>query len=93
MELISTEQFYAEAPESVSNPETTRSVTEACQIFFISTDVRSDPHAQRLARLQWELAKRQELHQEVEEREAERDRSDLIIKSKEDKLRELGPQL
>ena len=29
----------------------------------------------------------------MEEREAERDRSDLIIKSKEDKLRELGPQL
>lgn len=29
MDLISTEQFYAEAPESVSNPETTRSVTEA----------------------------------------------------------------
>ena len=55
--------------------------------------VRTDPHAQRLARLQWELARRQELSQEVEGRETERDRSDLIIKGKEDKLRELGPQL
>ena len=33
------------------------------------------------------------MNQEVEEREGERDRSDLIIRSKEDKLRELGPQL
>ena len=54
---------------------------------------RSDPHAQRLARLQWELARRQELNQDVEERETERDRVEIIIRSKEDKLRDLGPQL
>ena len=63
-------------------------------LFVVDTCcVRTDPHAQRLARLQWELARRQELSQEVEGRETERDRTDLIIKGKEDKLRELGPQL
>ena len=53
----------------------------------------NDPHAQKLARLQWELVKRKELEQEVDEREMERDKSELIIRTKEDKLRDLGPQL
>ena len=41
---------------------------------------RSDPHAQRLARLQWELVTRKELNQEVEEREVERDKVELVIR-------------
>ena len=87
--------FYSEAPATVSNPDTTRWVKASCLIIFqfYIYDIRSDPHAQRLARLQWELAKRQELNQDVEERETERDRVELIIRSKEDKLRDLGPQL
>ena len=54
---------------------------------------RTDPHAQRLARLQWELVTRKELNQEVEEREVERDKVELVIRTREDKLRDLGPQL
>ena len=42
---------------------------------------RSDPHAQRLARLQWELVTRKELNQEVEEREVERDKVELVIRT------------
>ena len=53
----------------------------------------TDEHALRLARLQWELARRRELGEEAEQRESERDRLDGVIRSKEDKLRELGPQL
>ena len=53
----------------------------------------TDEHALRLARLQWELARRRELGEEAEQRESERDRVDGVIRSKEDKLRELGPQL
>merc|ERR1719450_559763 len=75
--LIPTEQFYEEAPPTVSRPELTN----------------TDEHALRLARLQWELAKRRELGDEAEKRELERDRLDSVIRSKEDKLRELGPQL
>jgi len=77
LSLIPTEQFYEEAPTTVSCPE----VTE------------TDEHALRLARLQWELAKRRELGEEAEHRELDRDRLDGVIRSKEDKLRELGPQL
>lgn len=77
LSLIPTEQFYEEAPASVSRPE----ITE------------TDEHALRLSRLQWELAKRRELGEEAEHRESDRDRLDGIIRSKEDKLRELGPQL
>jgi len=75
--LIPTEQFYEEAPPTVSRPDVTN----------------TDEHALRLARLQWELAKRRELGDEAEKRELERDRLDSVIRSKEDKLRELGPQL
>ena len=72
-----TEQFYEEAPATVSCPE----VTE------------TDVHALRLARLQSELAKRRELREEAEHRKLDRDRMEDVIRSKEDKLRELGPQL
>ena len=36
-----------------------------------------DAHAQRLARLQWELTRRKDLSLEVEEREMERDKTEL----------------
>ena len=77
MSLIPTEEFYAEAPEAITNTEVTM----------------EDAHAQRLARLQWELLRRKELSQEVEEREMERDKTELVIRTREDKLRDLGPQL
>eukprot|EP00092_Neocalanus_flemingeri_P094704 GFUD01120435.1.p1 GENE.GFUD01120435.1~~GFUD01120435.1.p1 ORF type:complete len:711 (+),score=250.43 GFUD01120435.1:40-2172(+) len=77
LSLIPTDKFYEEAPASVSCPD----VTE------------TDEHALRLARLQWELARRRELGEEAEQRESERDRLDGVIRSKDDKLRELGPQL
>ena len=65
MSLIPTTEFYSQAPEEISSSEVTR----------------SDPHAQRLARLQWELVTRKELNQEVEEREVERDKVELVIRT------------
>ena len=75
--MVPTEEFYAEAPEDISKPD----------------DTRSDPHAQRLARLNWELNQRVELSKEVDERETDRDKVELVIRTREDKLRDLGPQL
>lgn len=77
LSLVPTEEFYSEAPESISKSEVTM----------------TDPHAQRLARLEWELKRRQELGKEVEERETDRDKVELVIRTREDKLRDLGPQL
>lgn len=65
MSLISTEEFYAEAPDSISEPSVTL----------------KDPHAQRLARLQWELKQRRKLQQEADDRETERDKLELVIRS------------
>ena len=77
LSLVATEEFYSEAPETISKPDVTK----------------SDPHAQRLARLEWELRRRQELSKEVDERETDRDKVELVIRTREDKLRDLGPQL
>ena len=77
LSLIPTEEFYAEAPDSISEPSVTL----------------KDPHAQRLARLQWELNQRRKLEQEAGDRETERDKLELVIRTREDKLRDLGPQL
>ena len=74
---MSTQQFYEEAPESITCPTTTK----------------TDEHALRLARLQWELSKRKELSEDAELREEERDRLENVIRKKDEKLRELGPQL
>ena len=75
--MVPTEEFYAEAPEDISKPD----------------DTKRDPHAQRLARLNWELKQRVELSKEVDERETDRDKVELVIRTREDKLRDLGPQL
>jgi len=77
LSLVSTQQFYEEAPESITCPTTTK----------------TDEHALRLARLQWELSKRKELSEDAELREEERDRLENVIRKKDEKLRELGPQL
>jgi hypothetical protein len=66
-----------QAPEDIAKPEVTR----------------SDPHALQLARLEWELAKRRELGEEAERREGERDGLELGIRQREERLRELQPQL
>ena len=57
LSLIPTEEFYAEAPDSISEPSVTL----------------KDPHAQRLARLQWELDQRRKLEQEAGDREKEKE--------------------
>ena len=75
--LIPEEQFFKEAPEDISKPELTK----------------SDPHAMKLARLQWELAKRKELSEEAEKEENERDGLEMAIRQREERLRELQPQL
>lgn len=45
IELVAVEEFFAEAPESISQPDKTK----------------TDEHARRLARLEWELHQRKEL--------------------------------
>jgi len=75
--LIPEDQFFKEAPEDISKPEVTK----------------CDPHAMKLARLQWELAKRKELSEEAEKEENERDGLEMAIRQREERLRELQPQL
>ena len=66
-----------QAPEEMANPEVTR----------------ADPHALKLARLQWELERRKALSGAAEAREGERDGLELGIRQREERLRELQPQL
>lgn len=77
LQLIPEQQFFDEAPVEITKPEVTH----------------TDPHALKLARLQWELAKRKELSEEAERREVERDGLELGIRQREERLRELQPQL
>lgn len=77
LSLIPEEQFFTEAPTDISRPEVTR----------------EDDHSLRLARLEWELARRKELGDEASKGEEERDVLETNIRQREDKLRELQPQL
>jgi len=77
MDLVPVNQFYEEAPGTTSRPEVTR----------------DDPHLQRLARLEWELATRKQLDEECQELESRKTRLAEEIREKESKLSQLAPQL
>lgn len=77
LNLVSEQEFYKEAPEDISRPKVTG----------------EDPHALRLARLQWELQQRKELGESAVSREAERDKVETGVRQREARGRELQPQL
>jgi len=77
--LVPESEFFSEAPPSIARPE-------------LSSSTASQHHL-KLARLEWELEKRKALSEEAEKREVERDSLEQDIRQKEEKLRDLRPQL
>lgn len=77
IELVDEEQFYADAPVEISRPEKTR----------------SDEHARRLARLDWELQQRKELAVLCEQLEKQKELAAQHIETKTQRLDSLAPCL
>lgn len=77
IELVSEEEFYNAAPETVSRPDLTK----------------NDEHAKRLARLEYELQQRKELSALCKDLQAEKQKVAQDIDSKSDRLNSLLPQL
>jgi len=77
IELVPLEQFYSDAPESISDPSVTR----------------SDPHLQMLARLEWELEQRKQLATTLKETKSSKETISSEIQSKQDYLDTLQPKL
>ncbi|XP_071743634.1 THO complex subunit 5 homolog [Lepeophtheirus salmonis] len=75
--LVSIEEFYKDAPTSISNPEKTK----------------NDEHAQRKARLEWEMEQRKNLAEKEKDLKLVRDNVEKLIREKQDKLLNLKPQL
>ncbi|XP_032675628.1 THO complex subunit 5 homolog [Odontomachus brunneus] len=75
--LVSEEEFYKEAPESVSRPEITR----------------NNPHQLRLARLEWELTQRKQLAALCDELTESKKAVAASIDTKQTRLDNLAPQL
>ncbi|XP_008559444.1 THO complex subunit 5 homolog [Microplitis demolitor] len=77
IELVPEEEFYKEAPESVSQPEITK----------------EDPHKLRLARLEWELTQRKQLASLCDQLTESKKSVAESIETKQQRLDNLGPQL
>ncbi|XP_053665470.1 THO complex subunit 5 homolog [Anopheles marshallii] len=77
IELVPVEEFYAQAPASVSRPESTK----------------TDEHARRIARLEWELRQRKELHAHLKELLTLKQAVEKDIIAKTARLDSLGPRL
>lgn len=77
IELVSVEQFYKEAPESISRPDITQ----------------SDTHQLKLARLEWELKQRKQLAALCHELQAEKEKVSAEIQKKQTHLDNLAPVL
>uniref|UniRef100_A0A182NNB4 Uncharacterized protein n=1 Tax=Anopheles dirus TaxID=7168 RepID=A0A182NNB4_9DIPT len=77
IELVPAEEFYAHAPEAVSRPEKTK----------------TDDHARRIARLEWELQQRKELDAHLKELLALKETIENDIVAKTERLDSLGPRL
>ncbi|XP_023347732.1 THO complex subunit 5 homolog, partial [Eurytemora carolleeae] len=75
--MVDVNQFYAEAPKEISQPEKTK----------------DDLHQQRLARLAWELETRKKLDAEAQELEDAKNQVDTQVLNKEEKVKDLGKQL
>ncbi|XP_035912615.1 THO complex subunit 5 homolog [Anopheles stephensi] len=77
IELVPEEEFYEQAPASVSRPESTK----------------SDEHARRIARLEWELQQRKELDAHLKELLSLKQAIEKDIVAKTERLDSLGPRL
>lgn len=77
IDLVSVEQFYKEAPESISKPELTK----------------NDPHLLRVARLEFEFVQRQKLMEHCNLLEKEKEAIAKSIEGKQAKLDSVGPLL
>lgn len=75
--LVPEEQFYAEAPASIARAEVTR----------------TDEHARRLARLEWELQQRKQLAIMCTELQRQKELAAEQIASKTERLESLAPRL
>ncbi|XP_023245652.1 THO complex subunit 5 homolog [Copidosoma floridanum] len=77
IELVPEEEFYKEAPESISRPDVTK----------------DDPHQKRLARLEWELTQRKQLAVLCDELTENKKSVATSIESKQSRLDNLAPQM
>lgn len=77
IDLVPLEQFYSEAPESISCP----------------TETLEDPHKQRLARLQWELEQRRDQTQLFDKLTQEKEAVGETINEHDRKLASLAPRI
>uniref|UniRef100_A0A182P603 Uncharacterized protein n=1 Tax=Anopheles epiroticus TaxID=199890 RepID=A0A182P603_9DIPT len=77
IELVPVEEFYEKAPESVSRPDKTK----------------TDEHARRIARLEWELQQRKELDAHLKELLTLKQAIEKEIVGKSERLDSLGPRL
>jgi len=77
IELIPVEEFYRDAPESISNPALSK----------------NDKHLERLARLEWELEQRKQLATKLTETKSNKEKISNDIQSKQDYLDTLQPKL
>lgn len=77
IDLISVDEFYAQAPEAISRPKKTE----------------SDEHARRLARLEWELQQRKQLSAMCTELQTAKEKVAKEIESKTSRLDSLAPSL
>lgn len=77
IQLVSEEEFYKEAPESISRPEITK----------------HNLHQLRLARLEWELTQRKQLAALCDELTESKKAVASSIESKQSRLDNLAPQL
>lgn len=77
MDLIPVEEFYANAPESISKPDVTK----------------KNDHELKLARLQWELVQRKDLAAQCKKLEANKEAVAKDIELKKEQLNNLAPAL
>ncbi|XP_046825264.1 THO complex subunit 5 homolog isoform X1 [Vespa crabro] len=77
IQLVSEEEFYKEAPESICRPEITK----------------VNPHQLRLARLEWELTQRKQLAALCDELTESKKAVTVDMESKQTRLDNLAPQL
>lgn len=77
IDLVAEEAFFADAPESISQPEKTK----------------TDEHVRRLARLEWELHQRKELAVMYRELQVAKESVGREIEMKTSRLQSLGPNL
>lgn len=77
MDLVSVEEFYANAPKSLSKEEVTK----------------DNPHELKLARLSWELVQRKELAAKLKQLELSKETITKDIEAKKEQLCNLTPHL